>query len=60
MDRQLLPGCTLTTVDRVIHIGQASVIRCILEDYTRGKCARTIAIELNRAGIFPYRLSKGE
>jgi site-specific DNA recombinase len=60
LDRQLLPDGTLTTGDRVIDAAQAAIIRRIFDDYTRGKSARTIAIELNREGVAPPRLGKGE
>ena len=60
LDRQLLPDGTLTTGDRVIDVAQAAIIRRIFDDYTRGKSARTIAIELNREGISPPRVSKTE
>ncbi len=44
----------------MIDTAQAAIIRRIFDDYTRGKSARTIAIELNREGVAPPRLGKRE
>ena len=51
LDRQPLPDGRFTTGDRTIDPEEAAVVRRIFEAYVRGKSTRTIAAELNRAGI---------
>lgn len=50
LDRQPLPDGTFTTGDRTINAAEAQVVRRIFDAYVRGKSARAIAAELNRAG----------
>ncbi|AXQ95926.1 recombinase family protein [Cereibacter sphaeroides] len=51
LDRQPLPDGSFTTGDRTIDPKEAATIRRIFERYAAGASARTIAIDLNRAGI---------
>jgi site-specific DNA recombinase len=49
--RDLQPGGSVTTGERIINIEQAAIVRRIFEEYASGKSPRTIAFGLNAKSI---------